>query len=359
MIICTCFFTEEAFSLFSRLKVQLPEITWIVRKEAESLKEWAESAFNKHLPLLFISASGIAVRTIAPFVKDKLTDSPVIVMDEKGKFVIPLLSGHAGGANDLSCLIAERMNAENVITTATDVEGKFAADVFARKNGLRIVNKEGIKKVSAKILNKEKITVWINPEIQITDDNIPEDIVLVKQEEKPSYADILIDLCGETEGSACCGITAGSIKDAASVNKGKCLLLLLPKVYCAGMGCKKGRTFEELNQFLTSHFADVDSLYAVASIDLKKDELGLMTTAQYHHVPFFTFSAEELKLAGGSFSESEFVEKTTGVSNVCERAAVLCAGKGADLIMKKRAEKGMTLAIAKRVPVITTWGHSK
>lgn len=340
MIICACFFTQKGKSLLDKLKAALPEITWLVRNSDESLKAWAESAFKKRLPLLFIGAAGIAVRTIADFADNKLNDSPVLVVDELGRFVVPLLSGHIGGANDIAELIAGHIGAQSVITTATDVEAEFAVDIFAKDNGLRIMNKDGIKQISAKVLKNEKLTVWVNPEICIKDKNLPDCLSLITEKNKPAYADILIDL-----------------PRSVPLNKEDCTLLLVPRLYCAGMGCKKGKTFEELDQFLASNFAELDSLYALASIDLKKDELGLMTLAQYHHVPFFTFSAEELKLAEGSFSESEFVEKMTGVSNVCERAAMLCAGKDAELIMKKTAGNGMTLAVAKRAPVISKWRH--
>lgn len=345
MIICACFFTQKGKSLLDKLKAALPEITWLVRNSDESLKDWAESAFKKRLPLLFIGAAGIAVRTIADFADNKLNDSPVLVVDELGRFVVPLLSGHIGGANDIAELIARRIGAQSVITTATDVEAEFAVDVFAKDNGLRIMNKSGIQQISAAVLEGKTVTLWANPEIQLSKDDVPPCIKILTEKARPEFADILIELeenCGQLQGA----------------NQAKhCKLLLVPRLYCAGMGCKKGKTFEELDQFLASNFAELDSLYALASIDLKKDELGLMTLAQYHHVPFFTFSAEELKLAEGSFSESEFVEKTTGVSNVCERAAMLCAGKDAELIMKKTAGNGMTLAVAKRAPVISKWRH--
>ena len=345
MIICACFFTQKGKSLLDKLKAALPEITWLVRNSDESLKAWAESAFKKRLPLLFIGAAGIAVRTITDFADNKLNDSPVLVVDELGRFVVPLLSGHIGGANDIAELIAGRIGAQSVITTATDVEAEFAVDVFAKDNGLRIMNKDGIKQISAAVLDGKAVMLWANPAIQLSKKDVPSCIKILPEKARPEFADILIELeenCGQLQGA----------------NQAKhCKLLLVPRLYCAGMGCKKGKTFEELNQFLASHLAELDSLFALASIDLKKDELGLMTLAQYHHVPFFTFSAEELKLAEGSFSESEFVEKMTGVSNVCERAAMLCAGKDAELIMKKTAGNGMTLAVAKRAPVISKWRH--
>ena len=341
MIVCACFFTENGKLLLERLKREMPEITWLVRNTDENLKDWAKSAFDRHLPLLFIGAAGIAVRTIADFVCSKLEDSPVLVMDEKGQFVIPLLSGHVGGANELAALISSRINAQNVVTTATDVEQKFAVDVFAKNNGLKIVNKDGIKQISAKVLKNEKLTVWVNPEIVIKDKNVPESLSLIMEKTKPVYVDILIDL-----------------PRSVQLKEKDCTLLLVPRLYCAGIGCKKGKSFEDLRAFLEANFDKTDLLYAVSSIDLKQNEIGLMTLAQYYHLPFVTFSAEELKLAQGSFSESEFVEKTTGVSNVCERAAVLCAGEGAGLVLAKTAHDGMTLAVAERKPVIADWGCS-
>lgn len=102
--------------------------------------------------MIFIGACGIAVRAIASSVNNKLKDSPVIVIDELGQFVIPILSGHVGGANELAILLAALMNATPVITTATDINNKFAVDVFAKKCRLAIVNKDGIAGVSSKVL---------------------------------------------------------------------------------------------------------------------------------------------------------------------------------------------------------------
>ena len=104
--------------------------------------EFISESFRHHFPLVFVGAVGIAVRLICSFVESKLSDSPVIVMDEKGKHVIPILSGHVGGANRIARLIAERTAANAVITTATDVNGIFSVDEFACDNGLEIINKD-------------------------------------------------------------------------------------------------------------------------------------------------------------------------------------------------------------------------
>ena len=120
---------------------------------------WVQQMFREKEALLFIGACGIAVRSIAPFLKSKWEDPAVLVMDEKGEAVIPLLSGHAGGGNALALQVAALLGATPVLTTATDVNGQFAVDVFARKNGLKIREKALAKEVSARVLQGERLPV--------------------------------------------------------------------------------------------------------------------------------------------------------------------------------------------------------
>ena len=127
----------------------------------ESVSAWAGEQMAAHHALIFIGACGIAVRAIAPWIMDKLHDSPVLVVDEMGKYVIPLLSGHVGGANELAVRLAGALGAVPVITTATDLHDSFAVDIFAKRNDLRICNREGIAKVSAKVLAGEEITMSV------------------------------------------------------------------------------------------------------------------------------------------------------------------------------------------------------
>ncbi len=152
-------YTDSAKELAHRLMTQWPEYIPVYHDAKDDTASWVPEAFRMHQPILFIAASGIAVRAIASSVRDKLTDSPVLVMDEKGKHVVPLLSGHLGGANELAREIARRIGADPVLTTATDVNGLFSVDDFARRNGLRIQNREAIRKVSAKLLRGESITL--------------------------------------------------------------------------------------------------------------------------------------------------------------------------------------------------------
>ena len=122
-----------------------------------SCGKWTGEQFETADSIIFIGAAGIAVRSIAPFIQSKKKDPAVLVVDELGKFVISLLSGHLGGANELACLAADILQAIPVVTTATDLEGKFAVDVFAKKNNCHIFRMKEAKEVSAALLAGEKV----------------------------------------------------------------------------------------------------------------------------------------------------------------------------------------------------------
>lgn len=353
MIICVCSFSDSGREWEKVLKFQMPDVMWLVKSQEEKAGDWIKEKFVKHLPILFISSVGIALRLISPLVKDKFTDSPVMVMDEGGRYIIPVLSGHIGGANELSRFIASKIGANPVITTATDVHGSFAVDVFARKNAFKIINRDCIKKVSEKILSKKEITMKISKEIDLGDEIIPESIILIDDSDAVKTCDV--EIVSPENGRL-------FFRD---LNRNTQTLYLVPKTYCLGIGCKKGKRFEELNAFLYKKLEreTIENIAAISSIDLKKNAEGLMTLAQYYHVDYKTYSArqlEEVKSDAFEFSESDFVKEVTGVSNVCERAAILCAEetgkKGhAKLEVKKIAGEGITLALASKTPKIITW----
>ena len=153
-----------------------------------------------HAAFIFIGAAGIAVRYIAPWVKDKFADSPVLVMDEKGQYVIPLLSGHMGGAVSLAEEIAKLTGAVPVHTTATDVQKKFAVDVFARENGLLITDRKMAKEIAAAVLEGEKIGICIQYSEYSISGDVPEELILcdtVLETEKYRYRIVIGDIPGQ------------------------------------------------------------------------------------------------------------------------------------------------------------------
>ncbi len=319
-----------------------------VRYVEYALDDWAKERFEKNEAILFIGAAGIAVRAIAGCVKNKLIDSPVIVMDDRARFVIPILSGHVGGANETARMIADIVKAVPVITTSTDINNKFAIDLFAKKNDLVIYNKDGIAKVSSKILDGKTAGILIDTSLCRLDEKdaaILEDngvrIYLTENRgpEKKDF-DVYIGNFGVSENGE------------PEINA---KLYLLPKVYVLGIGCRRGKTKEEIGSFagglLESLHIDKRQIRKITSVDLKKDEEGLKAFADELNVPFETFTPEDLNKIPGEFSESDFVLNKVGVGCVSERAAAAGCGKEFDmdsgLVLRKQAENGITLAIAK------------
>lgn len=285
-----------------------------------SASEWAGDGFRNADALIFVCAAGIAVRAIAPWVRDKKTDPAVLVLDEKGTFAVPLLSGHIGGANALAETLAAAIGATPVITTATDVNGLFAVDVFAKNNRLFITDMALCKEVSAALLAGEPVGFSSDFPVSGT---LP---------------------AGLTTEAAQLGVCV-SAENKAPFQR---TLRLIPQRYALGVGCKRGKDAAALDAFirrnLAAHGVPFEALRCMASIDLKRDEPGLLAFSKAHGLSFYTYSADELNAVPGTFSGSAFVKETTGVDCVSERAAV-CASQG-ELVIKKIAEDGMTFALA-------------
>jgi len=329
MLIRVISFTEKGRETAMRLAQAFPEDEFLFfDKLRESREGFCEKAFAGSDPLVFVGASGIAVRTIAPFVRDKLTDPPVLVIDELAMHVIPLLSGHFGGANELAVRFADALGSDPVITTATDVNKAFSADVFARENGLRIVNREGIAKVSTKALAGKPVTISICGYPPAS----PVDVLIVRPEsadrvpiERPE-AKLVLE--GETSE-----------------------IRLAPEGLVLGIGCRRGTSAEGIRSFAEECLSDIgaslEDVSAIASIDIKADEPGLRELSKELSVPFITFSADVLSGAPGEYTASDFVREKTGVDNVCERAAVIAAGTDGELLIRKQARGGITVACAK------------
>lgn len=331
-------FTRQGRLLAERIKSSLSDREVdLCHKPEEGVVLWAEKQFRENRALVFIGACGIAVRAIAPWVKDKLSDSPVLVLDEQGRYVIPILSGHAGGANELAERIAVRIKAAAVITTATDIHGKFAVDLFAKRNQCSILNKDGIAKVSAKILRGERATISIEDgdrRVNADRSRIPEELELIPYPPRQKV-DILVSS----------GAEEPELSEQA-------VLRLKPKEYILGIGCKKGKSKEEIAALIQKNLTKLglrtSEIAAIASIERKREEPGICRWAQENRIPFCVFSEEELRSVQGTFRESAFVEQTVGVGNVCERAALAACESGGGLILEKQAENGITLAVAKR-----------
>jgi cobalt-precorrin 5A hydrolase len=293
-----------------------------VRLRSDNLYKSTERSFKTKDCIVFIGAIGIAVRAIAPFVRSKKSDPAVICMDERGINVISLLSGHIGGANKLTLKIADVIGGNPIITTATDINNKFAVDEWAAEHNLHIGSLKSARDIAADILENQKIGFFSDFNIN---GEIPKEIDLKEKK---------IGFC----------ISLDSNKKPFNNT-----LSLIPKIVSVGVGCRKGTGYESiyngikavLQQSRISHFA----LKSLNSIDLKKEEAGIIKTAQIFKVPFNVYTKEELNEIEGEFTESDFVKEISGVDSVCERAAIM-GSISKKLIIKKTIVNSVTVAIA-------------
>ncbi len=289
------------------------------REIPQPSKPFYGDLFGRMDALVFIGAAGIAVREIAPHVRSKKTDPAVLSLDERGQFVIPLLSGHIGGANALALRVAEALGAVAAVTTATDVNRRFSVDAWAAENGFLLSSMAAAKAVSATILEGDVPMLCTLPLAS----GLPSGVV-------PGES-------GEV------GIYLGWEKQEPF----RTTLRLVPRCLHLGLGCRRGApaeaVAEAVDAVLREHSIDPLAVKCAASIDLKKDEEGLLAFCEGRGIPVSFYPAEALRAVPGDFTPSAFVASVTGVDNVCERAALLGAER---LIVKKTAWNGVTVALA-------------
>lgn len=300
-----------------------------VQRLPSDVSSWVGEDWGEH-DYLFIGAAGITIRYIAPWIRDKFHDPAVLCMDEKGQYVIPLLSGHMGGAVDLAKKIAGFTGGVPVITTATDINDTFAVDIFAKKNRLIIGDRELAKRISAHLMDGKDVGFYSEYPVGGI---FPKGLVQCSCEEEFK------------EYEAFFAVTEKKYAMSEQI------LYLTPANLAVGIGCRRGTSKEQILEGLMKILAQSDYMLeqvnCIASIDLKKEEEGLNLLAKKLHVPFHTFTAEELLSAGPASCSSAFVEQVTGVDNVCERAAIL-AGEGGELTVKKTIINGVTYAVVRK-----------
>ena len=344
------YFTQAGAALAAKLKRELaPEASVTYKSGKGCCKEWTAEHFRKGNVLVYIGACGIAVRAIAPHIGSKDTDPAVIVIDEKGENVIPILAGHLGGANEWAQKIARLTEGQPVLTTATDVNGIFAVDLFAKDNQLLISDLKKAGRFTASLLEEREASVIIPSkyaDVIRYEDGIPAELKVY---------DLSDEQLESLQGTNAALITP----EAESSDKANTPLRLIPRCVILGIGCRKGKSYEELRDYVEEALQELglcrEAVCAVASIDVKKEELGLISLAADFGVPLLTFSAEELEkaeLENWTFAESDRVREHVGTGNVCERAAV-SAGAG-KILRGKTAKDGMTICVGMK-PVELYW----
>ena len=300
---------------------------------AASLKNAAvvpvETSLAQELPELWsqydgfvcVMATGIVVRLIAPLLKDKKSDPCVVVVDEQGRFAISLLSGHLGGGNDLASQVADVTNGQAVITTASDVLGHTALDLWAREQGLAADDDPKLTAASAKLVNSGSLRVFTD----IDTLPLPADFVIVAD---PVEADCVIS----------------NRLDLGT----KSVLQLIPRNLVVGIGCNRGTVAADIEtafcEALSEHGLSVQAVRNLASIDLKNDEAGLLAFAESRKLRIDFYNKDQLNAVVG-VSRSDTVLRATGAQGVSEPAALLSANSK-KLLVRKMKWKDVTIAVA-------------
>ncbi|MDO5096127.1 MAG: cobalamin biosynthesis protein [Peptostreptococcaceae bacterium] len=316
-----------------------------------SLDEFSNEAWHHADAILFIGATGIAVRGIAKYIVKKDQDPAVLVMDELGQFVIPLLSGHIGGANQLAKKLADDLGSTLVLTTATDINNKLAIDSWAVENGFEIADTKGIAPIASAILEDRKIALIASERYaQLLMKKYPHFIWYDSKDDKD--IEVLLEQAGDLP----------KVLISPFALSGE-FLHIVPKTFFVGMGARRDKDSGEFIRFydeiLSKHRIHRKAVYSINSIDLKSDEKAfhdlIAREKESTNIGLDFFPADELAKAeqftSHSFVPSKLVSSVTGVDNVCERAAVMAMVKKlgeqsrAQVVVEKTKKEGMTIAI--------------
>lgn len=331
-------FTRRGTALSLKLQSYLETMHWqttvygekkfihlnpIIQEIQPSLRQVVKKAFLESSLIVFIGACGIAVRSIAPFVKSKTTDPAVIVIDEKGTFVIPLLSGHIGGANTMALKLATYLQARPVLTTATDVNHLFAVDEWAARNNIIISSMGEAKAFSAGLVDGRTLGVYSDFPI---DSELPSGM--------------------ERAQSGPLGMAITLNQSCYPFDK---TVVLRPKIVHLGIGCRRGTSESAISRLVVRELRRLHISSSVVAdintIDIKKDEKGLSQFAKAYGWPIRYYSADELnKVVDPAMASSPFVQSIVGTDNVCERAASL-GSHGGIFLLRKISSDGVTIAI--------------
>lgn len=288
--------------------------------------------WQEYSVLIFVMATGIVVRQIASLLEGKDRDPAVLVLDEEGNFVIPLLSGHLGGANTWANHLACQIGAQAVITTATDVRGLVAPDEYARRYEWKVEPLDHLPTVNRLLLDQGSLNIWTSYPLRPEEAWVKDEHYQFLSDKDKEKANVII--------SSFPGLTMKNDQ-----------IYLVPPILSVGVGCRRGISTEAVLEGIGSAVkqlgATLKAVSGIYSINLKKDEVGLIEAAKYLRVPFRTFPALELQavIEKEQLSRSKFVKEKIGVDGVCEAASLLGTHRGR-LILPKFKGQGVTVAIS-------------
>lgn len=289
-----------------------------------------EDIFSLYDAIIFIASTGIAVRLIAPFVNSKTSDPAVIVIDDLGKYAISLLSGHIGGANELTLEISGILKSKAIITTASDGRGIDAIDVFAKRNNFYIEDMKMAKVLTALMVEGKRIKLISEVDVKINYENIE----YVKNED---FFEGIIVVSSDQ-----------NIEQYLNKEEDRPVCILRPKNLNIGIGCRRGKTKDEIKFGIEEVFKDnnlsLNSVRNIGTIDIKHDEVGIIEVSKELNAEMILFSKSDIEGVSDKFDKSKFVKSNVGVTSVSEPSAYLL---GKEMIVYKKIFSGVTIAVSR------------
>jgi len=326
--------SDKGHDLALRLKEKIDSDSTIIKCDLyhKNVRKYFPILFSEYEGIIAIMASGILIRSIAPLIESKVTDPAVLNIDDNGKFVISTLSGHLGGANELTHKIAGLIDATPVITTSTDVNKKLGIDVLARDLYLSIDNTKEILFFNKAILEGREISLTVNPNknfnylFEYLNNNTLEINVSIYYSSKINTDEIHVQL-DEHE------------------------LILKEKKIVVGIGCRRGKECEFIHDGLMKSLRDLNvspsRVNMLTSAEIKKDEKGILELSNRLNIPVSFVELDKLKLfKSNDIAKSDFVYSKFGIYGVCEPSALIMAGFDSKLIYKKTSYDGVTISVA-------------
>ncbi|MCT4687763.1 cobalt-precorrin 5A hydrolase [Vallitalea sp.] len=316
--------------VFSHKKCKYEYVKFIELPLRDNIKQ----LIDDYDMLAFIMAAGIVVRLIAPYIKHKSIDPGVIVIDEQGNYVISLLSGHLGGANEYTRELAEFLHAHPVITTASDVNNTMAVDILAMKLNCYIDDFEDAKIVTSHIVNGDNVGIISNRSIDI---DLPKQFITINNYNISPSIDKY-------------NIKGLIVIDSNKIDVDVPISYLCKKDITVGIGCRRGKTREEITKELMPLLKEKDinirRISRISTVEVKKDEMGIIELARTLRIPMDIITIKKIKEIQHLFEGSKFVEKTIGVTCVSEPCGYLSSNKG-ECILNKVKANGITISLWK------------
>ena len=342
--------TNNGRELALRIKESMKDVdVFFIKKDTDykndevivvnkGLKEFIPQIFDKYDYLVFIMATGIVVRTIAPLIISKFSDPAILVMDEKGNNIISLLSGHMGGANEMTLYMSDLLNSHPVITTATDVNKKSSLDMIAKKlNGHIDDFRDNVLKINSMLVNNEEVHLYIDGNYKINHQGF----TLYDEKTDLDKVRNLVIVTNKKD--------INKILNKNIENLNEKIIKVTPKDIVIGVGCKKNTDSKHMKnsliKFLAEYNIDINAVKEIGSIEIKKDEKAIIDLAKFLDVKFKTFSVEEISKVDYLYEKSDWVKKNVGVYSVSDPVAhLLSEGR---VIINKQKYDGITFSIGR------------